>query len=44
MKPGRVIMMSSVPEKFKPIFWDTSLDSLDIEKHKTYIMPSILKP
>ena len=36
-------MMSSVPEKFKPIFWDTSLDSLDTKEHKRYIIERILE-
>lgn len=35
--------MNSVPKEFKPIFWDTSLDSLDVEKHKRYIIERILE-
>jgi hypothetical protein len=35
--------MNSVPKKFKSIFWDTNLDSLDAEKHKRYIIERILE-
>ena len=30
--------MNSIPEKFKPIFWDTSFEELDMEKNKLYII------
>lgn len=43
MKAGSVMKMGSIPHEFKPIFWDTDIDSLDKEKHKKYIIERILE-
>lgn len=31
-----------IPPQFKPIFWDTAIQNLDLKKHKKYIMERIL--
>ncbi len=30
--------MNSIPEKFKPAFWDTAFEQLDNEKNKLFII------
>ena len=30
--------MSELPEKFRPVFWDTDFDNLDAEKNSAYII------
>lgn len=31
-----------VPERLRKAFWDTNFDALDVEKHKTFIIPRLL--
>ena len=33
----------SVPQGFKPYFWDTQLDSLDLDTNRQYIIARLLK-
>ncbi|MBQ6482993.1 MAG: hypothetical protein IJI45_17955 [Anaerolineaceae bacterium] len=30
--------MNNIPEKFRPVFWDTAFDELDNEKNKSFII------
>ena len=34
--------LTSVPERFRRIFWDTALDKLDLRRHKRYVIARIL--
>jgi hypothetical protein len=36
-------MMTTVPGKFKSLFWDTDISRIDIRKHKTYVIERILE-
>lgn len=31
-----------IPPEFKPIFWDTAMQNLDLKKHKKYIIERVL--
>ncbi len=33
---------SAVPERFCSLFWDTSLENIDVRKHARYIMEKVL--
>ena len=32
-----------VPSRFRALFWDADVETLDVEKHKTYIVERILE-
>ena len=35
--------MAPVPERFRVLFWDAKLESLDTEKHRKYIIERLLE-
>lgn len=35
--------MSKMQESLKPFFWETDLEKVDIQLHKTYVIERILK-
>lgn len=32
------LMNGTIPERFRPLFWDTQFDKLDVQKNKAYII------
>jgi hypothetical protein len=36
-------MTTTVPGKFKSLFWDTDISRIDIRKHKVYVIERILE-